>query len=524
MINSNNQFCGLTSEEAENLLLQHGRNFIPEKVPNRLVILLRKFWAPVPWLLELTIVLQLLIGKFHEAVIIAVLLVFNSLLSFFQEERANKALILLKENLAIKARVLRDNLWQSVSADALVPSDIIYLRMGDIVPADVLILKGQALLDQSTLTGEALPIETVLKETAYSGTIVKRGEFTGEVLKTGKNTYFGKTVELVQTSVTKSHIKNIIFTIVKYLVGVDGVLAVLVLGYAVFTNIPLVDVIPFILILLVASVPVALAATFTLATALGAHKLAKLGVLVTRLSAIEEAAVMDIICLDKTGTITRNKLELAELRSYAPYKQEELLQLALIASDEATLDPIDFALFKAARAKNIILPVEEKLSFIPFDPIKKSTEATFKKDGKVFHVIKGAPDFIADMLKEEERGFLEDASRLAANGYRVLAVAIKNTIDQNYKLVGFLALNDPPRTDSKALINDLQDLGLRIQMVTGDGLTTAQSIAEQVGIGTHTCLQKELQQNINNPNENIYNCDVFAGFFPEDKFNLVQVL
>ncbi|OGT08615.1 MAG: plasma-membrane proton-efflux P-type ATPase [Gammaproteobacteria bacterium GWE2_37_16] len=517
---------GLTTDEAKELLQKYGQNFVAEKKPNQWLNFLAKFWSPISWMLEATIILQLTIGKVHEALIIAFLLIFNSLLSFFQEDRANKALVLLRQHLAIKARVFRDNIWQLIAAEELVPGDIIHLRMGDIAPADIKILEGEALLDQSALTGEALPIESSIDAIVYSGALVKRGEATGEVTATGKNTYFGKTVELVQTAENKSHIKNIIFTIVKYLVAIDGVLAALVFAYAFFVNLPIVDVIPFVLILLVAAIPVALPATFTLATALGARQLAKLGVLVTRLSAIEEAAVMDNVCLDKTGTITRNKLELADLRSYQPYSNEDLLQFAILASNEATQDPIDLAFFVAANSRGLLASLPEKLTFTPFDPTQKCTKATFKKDNKIFHVIKGAPETVANTLPKSSN-LTQDAEQMAAHGYRVLAVAIgkeQQNSQIQYELVGILALYDPPRTDSKEMIQNLKDLGLQIQMVTGDGLVTAQAVAEQVGIGKRVCHQNMLQQKIITTSEKVYACDVFAGFFPEDKFNLVQAL
>ena len=325
---NHNKMVGLTDAEAKERLLKFGRNYVAEKRQHLLVLLLHKFWSPIPWMLEATIILQLTIGKIEEAVIFTMLLVFNSLLSFFQEERANKALALLKEHLAINTKVFRDNKWQIVIAENLVPGDYIHLRMGDISPADIRIVKGNALLDQSALTGEALPVEGQSGSIVYSGTIIKRGEITGNVSATGANTYFGKTVELVQTAKTQSHIKNIIFTIIKYIIAVSGVLTSAILVYAFFNKLPLIDIIPYILILLVASVPVALPATFTLATALGARLLAKNGILVTRLSAIEEAAVMDVICLDKTGTITSNQLKLVDLCSYAPYSNEDLLKFA----------------------------------------------------------------------------------------------------------------------------------------------------------------------------------------------------
>jgi H+-transporting ATPase len=522
--NSKQQLQGLTSSEAEHRLFKYGHNFVAEKARNRLAIFFSKFWSPVPWMLEVTIVIQLFIGKVEQAGIIAALLVLNGALSFFQEDRANKAFALLRHYLAIKTRVLRDNKWQLILAENLVPGDIVHLRMGDVSPADIRIISGNVLVDQSVLTGEALPIESSANSIIYSSALIKRGEVTGEAIATGKKTYFGKTVELAQVAKTQSHIKNIIFTIVKYLVGIDSILAIAVFVYALIERFPLVDTIPFILVLLIASVPAALPATFTLATALGAQQLAKLGVLVRRLSAIEEAAVMDIVCLDKTGTITKNQLTLAELHPYAPYTREDLLQLALLASDEATQDPIDIAIFSAAGkiTQQNVLP--QKIKFIPFSPDNKRTEAIFERDGQVEHVIKGFPEAIADIVMPSTPDFLADVSQIAKQGYRVLAVVVSDVVDQfanNFKLAGLLAFYDQPRDDSKTLVNDLKKMGLHIQMVTGDGLTTAQAIARQVDLGEKVCSQTILHQAMD---KKIFECDVFAGVFPEDKFNLVRSL
>lgn len=521
--NSKLQLQGLTSDEAEHRLFKYGRNFIAEKPRNRMTIFFSKFWSPVPWMLEATIIIQLLIGKGEQAGIIAALLVLNGVLSFFQEDRANKAFAMLRHYLAIKTRVLRDNKWQFIFVENLVPGDIVHLRMGDLSPADIRIISGNVLVDQSVLTGEALPIESSANSLIYSSALIKRGEVTGEVIATGRKTYFGKTVELTQVAETQSHIKNIIFTIVKYLVSIDSILAVAVFVYALLVQFPLVEIIPFILVLLVASVPAALPATFTLATTLGAQQLAQLGVLVRRLSAIEEAAVMDIVCLDKTGTITKNQLTLAELYPAAPYTRDDLLQLALLASDEATQDPIDSAVFSAAEKIIQQHELPQKIQFIPFDPDKKRTEAIFEYQGQVKRVIKGFPEAIFEMVIPDARNYLVDVSQIAEQGYRVLAVAVGDVVNQttNFTLAGLLAFYDQPRDDSKALVNDLKKLGLHTQMVTGDGLTTARAIAKQVDLGGKVCSQAILHQGMD---KKIFECDVFAEVFPEDKFNLVKSL
>jgi len=316
-------------------------------------------------MLEATIVLEFLLGHHAEAVVIAALLVINAIVSLLQEGRAGRALALLRSKLVVQARVLRDRQWCLLPARELVPGDWVHIRMGDLVPADVHLQEGSIQVDQSALTGESLLVEHESGATAYAGSVVRRGEASGEIIATGERTYFGKTAELVGKAVTKSHLETIIFRIVKYLVLVDAVLVLMLFIYAISTGVPLIQVFPFALVLLVASVPVALPATFTLATALGSQELAHAGVLVARLSAIEEAAAMDVLCSDKTGTLTQNHLTVAGTHLYHAQTEEEVLRWAVIASKAATQDPIDLAILDAARTKAVSADALERTSFIP---------------------------------------------------------------------------------------------------------------------------------------------------------------
>lgn len=509
---------GLTTQEAEIRLEKYGPNLVKETPRNRLFVFAQKFWAPVPWMLETTITLQFILGKYEEAFIILILLCSNSLLSFFQEERSNKALLILKKRLEIEARVLRNSRWIIVQAQEVVPGDIIHLRMGDIAPADVLLMEGKIMLDQSALTGESLPVECSPGKVAYSGSTLIQGEATGEVTATGEQTYFGKTVGLLQTSETKSHIKEIIFKIVEYLVTVDIIFILIVLGYGALINYSLEELLPFILMLLVASLPVALPATFTLATAIGAQHLTRKGVLTTRLSAIEEAATIDILCIDKTGTLTQNALKLALIKPSPSYTEEDLLRFAALASHEATQDPIDKAVFEETHLRNLKVQAEV-LEFIPFDPATKRTEAQCRENNKGFHVLKGAPSVITDLLAEKP-DLTKESSQLTTKGYRVLAVAVERE-KKKAEFVGLLAFYDPPREDAKAILMSLKNLGLRILMITGDGLQTAKTIAKEVGIGWHVCPAEMIRKHQGN---DLLKCDVFAGVFPEDKFHLVTQL
>jgi len=507
---------GLTSAEASRRLLEFGPNAVVEKRPHLVWELISKFWAPVPWMLETTIVLELALGKALEAAVIGVLLIFNASLSLSQEARARSALELLQKRLSVRARVLRDGVWSVISAEQLVPGDFIHVQMGDLVPADVDIRGGAVSLDQSALTGESVPVEVEPGKAAYAGSLVKRGEASGEVIATGARTYFGKTAELVRSAKTVSHLQSIIFSIVKYLVAMDAALAAGVFVYAVVTGLPLVETLPFVLILLVASVPVALPATFTLATALGALELVKSGVLVTRLSAIEEAAAMDILCSDKTGTITQNQLSLSVLHPYAPFSDRDLLRFAAYASDEASQDPIDLAVLARAKAEGVLAAPIRRINFIPFEPATKLAEATVVADGRELRALKGAPQAIAVRLGDSAETDA-DVERLAQGGYRVLAVAGG---DGASRMMGLLALADPPRADSKSVVTGLNKLGVRVAMVTGDGLATARAVADQVGITGRACSRRDLHENI----AKTLDCAVFAGVFPEDKFELVRAL
>ncbi|HEX8978629.1 MAG TPA: plasma-membrane proton-efflux P-type ATPase [Parasulfuritortus sp.] len=508
---------GLTTAEAAQRLVRYGPNEVAEEKPHPLLVLLRKFWSPVPWMLEATILLQLALGKTDEATVIAVLLVVNAVLGFIEEGRAGKALALLRQRLHIQARVLRDGRWQRLPARELVPGDLVHVRMGDIVPADLRLAEGQAQFDQSSLTGESLPVEAGPGADAWSGSVVTRGEASGEVTATGAGTRFGKTAELVREAKTVSHLEAVIFGIVKYLVILDIGLVAALLVYAVATGMALTEVVPFALILLVASVPVALPATFTLATALGSLELARRGVLVTRLSAIEEAAAMDVLASDKTGTITANRLSLTQLVPAPGVAEDDLLRWAALACDEATQDPIDLAILAAARERGLLADPPRRLRFTPFDPQTRRSETLFEADGQTRRAIKGAAAEVAALAGDGD--VTAGVEALAAAGYRVLGVA--EGPDDALRFAGLVALEDPPRQDSVALVESLRNLGVRVVMVTGDGQATAQTVARAVGIGERACPARLLAENATRA---ISECDVFAQVFPEDKFHLVQAL
>ncbi|RIK46788.1 MAG: plasma-membrane proton-efflux P-type ATPase [Chloroflexi bacterium] len=510
---------GLTSEEAARRRAAIGPNALPEARQHPWRQVAAKFWAPIPWMLEVAVVLELVLGKYLEAAIIAALLAFNVLLSTVNERRAQTALVLLRQRLAILTRVRRDGRWQQVPAEELVPGDVIHLRVGDLVPADTRLFDGELLLDQAALTGEALPVELVSGGLAYAGAVVKRGEATGTVEATGPHTAFGKTAELVRTAQTPSHLEHAILQLVRRLLVLDLALVAAVLVYALLTNMSASEILPFVLILLVASVPVALPATFTLATTVGADELAHHGVLVTHLAAIEEAAGMDVLCTDKTGTLTEGKLALAEVRPEPPFTQAEVSRLAALACDESTQDPLDLAILAAVPADSPDAAPDQRIQFVPFDPATKRAEALVRHAGATWRVVKGAPDVVATLVRVAPPTFTEDVTAMAETGLRVLAVAAGPEGD--LQLAGILGFQDPPRHDSKELVQDLHALGIRVVMVTGDGAATAHTIAGQVGLDGHVCETALLKDG--EPDQ-VLQCDVFAGVYPEEKFDLVATL
>lgn len=508
---------GLSSAEAQKRLEQFGPNEIPEHHDPSWLVLFRKVWGPVPWMLEVSLVLELVTHHYTQATIIGALIVFNAVISFVQEHRAQDALKLLQQRLVVHVRALRDGTWQTMDSRLVVPDDIVHLRMGDLVPADMTLSDGNLSIDQSALTGESLPVDAADGSSIFAGSVVKRGEASGKVTGTGAHTYFGRTAQLVGSAKTASHLQETILGIVKYLLALDVLLVIGVLVYSWVHAIPLLDTVSFSLMLLVSSVPVALPAVFTLASAVGAQELATRGVLVTRLSAIEEAAAMTVLFSDKTGTITENRLKLVDIVPVPGMTQDDILRLALLCSDERSQDPLDLAIITRARESGISTGTATISSFIPFDSATKRTEAVVVQDGVSTHIIKGSPQ-VVEALVLGGQPFAQDVERLAARGNRVLAVA--SGPEDHLVMAGLLALEDPPRTDSAELVRNLRGLGINVVMVTGDTPETARSIAAQIGLGTRTCDAATLRDNT--PDIGTLDCDVVAGVLPEDKYALVQ--
>jgi H+-transporting ATPase len=505
---------GLTGDVARSRLAKSGPNAMPDTALHPLRRALTKFWAPVPWMLEAAIVLEIVLGKDVEAGIIAGLLAFNAALGFFQEGRAQATLAALKSRLALNASVRRDNAWTTLPATQLVVGDIVKLSLGAVVPADVRLAGGSVLLDQSMLTGESVPIEAGAGFETYAGALVRRGEAVAEVTATGARTEFGRTAELVRTAHVESSQQKAVLRVVRNLGMFNGILIVMLVGYTYTLKMPASEVIPLVLTAVLASIPVALPATFTLAAALGAKALAKLGVLPTRLSAVDEAASIDVLCADKTGTLTENELTVTAVHSMPGFDEPHVLGLAALASSDGGQDPVDAAI-RAAAAKKAASGLPKLTKLVPFDPGTKMSEATATDPGgATVRAVKGAFTAVAG-LTQATPDASKTANELEAKGFRVLAVAAGPPAA--LKLAGIIALSDPPRTDSAALITELQALGVRAIMVTGDAPATAAIVAHDVGLDGKVCPPGPIPADVR-PEE----FAVFAGILPEGKYHLVK--
>jgi len=505
---------GLTTAEAELRLQKLGPNGVPEVTSAPWLAVLGKFWAPVPWMLEAAIVLQLVLAEYVEAAFIGALLLFNAALGFFQESRAQATLNALKSRLALNACVLRDGNWKNVLATQLVPGDIIKLSLGGVVGADVRLIGGNVLLDQSMLTGESLPVEAAAGTISYAGALVRRGEALAEVTATGARTKFGRTAELVRTAHAVSSQQKAVLGVVRNLVIFNAVIVVAQVAYALLLKLPTAEIIPLGLTAILAAIPVALPATFTLAGALGARALAKRNVLPTRLSAVDEAATMDILCADKTGTLTQNELAVTAVHSLTGFDEQHVLALAALASSEGGADPVDAAI-RLAFSHSMPTDLPRLITFLPFDPANKMSEATaIDADGKTLRIVKGAFPTVSALAAEVPEATAA-ANALSARGFRVLAVAVGPAAA--LKIAGLVALSDPPRADSLALIEALQKMGVRTVMLTGDAPATAQIVAREVGLNGAVC-----PPGAPPPGVSPEQFAVFAGVFPEDKFGIVK--
>ena len=477
---------GLARADVDTRRKQNGYNEVAEKKSHPALKFLKKFWGISAWMLELIMVLSAVLGKYSDLIVVGALLLINAVVGFMQERRAAGVVEALRKRLQVNARVLRDSSWQVIPARELVPGDIVRVRPGDIIPADVKLLTGALTVDQSALTGESKDADKSPSEVLSSGSVVRQGEGNGVVMLTGAKTYFGRTTQLVQEARPKFHIDAVMAKVVRWLFLVVGVLLAMVIVMSLMRGTPLLEMIPLMLILFMSAIPLSLPVMFTVSMAVGAKELAKRGVLVTRLSAAEDAATMDVLCVDKTGTITMNQLAVTGVIPLEHATETDVLFAGALASQEADQDPIDLAFLAAARERHTFdnLPQVTPVSFAPFDAKNRRTEAVVEQNGQRLRVMKGAVRTIAEACGLQPPAIETLEARVnesALKGYRTLAVAHGPETGAP-TLVGLVSLYDPPRPDAKQLIATLLDLGVPVKMLTGDALPVACEIGKGVGL------------------------------------------
>lgn len=522
---------GLTEFEAQRRLVQYGYNELTEKTTSPILQFLSYLWGPIPWMIEAAALLSAIVQDWTDFVIIVVLLVANAGVGFWEEYQAGNAVAALKATLALQARVRRDSTWRTVPARELVPGDLIRLRIGDIVPADATLSVDDPLeVDQSALTGESLPVTRKQGELVYSGSIIRQGESDALISATGPETYFGKTARLMEEAQPVSHFQQAVLKIGDYLIVIAIALVVLILTVALFRHDPVLTTLKFALVLTVASIPVAMPTVLSVTMAVGARLLAKKHAIVSRLAAIEELAGMDILCSDKTGTLTQNRLTLGEPFSVVMGGADEVILAGALASRAEDQDPIDVAVIGGLRNAEALHAYEE-VHFQPFDPVHKRTEATVKDaTGHVFKVTKGAPQLVLGLSANSTsvQAHVDEAiNTFAARGFRSLGVA--RTDDQDrWQFLGVLPLYDPPREDSKATIDAAHQMGIQVKMVTGDQLPIAKEIAGLLDLGKNILDARLFSESDSHRTgqvaEAIQHSDGFAQVFPEHKHHIVEVL
>ena len=527
----NSSDAGLSQEEAKKRLDEYGYNEIEEKQINPLKKFFLYFWGPIPVMIIIAAILSGILQNWPDVGVIMILLIINAVVGFREEYQANNAVAALKKRLAINARIKRDGKWGSLPARELVPGDIIHLRIGDIIPADSRLLRGNPVqIDQSALTGESLPVEREQGDAVFSGSILKQGEIDALVYATGEKTFYGKTTELVKSAETRSHLQKAIIKIADYLLIIAATLAILIIGVAIARKESIIEVLQFVLVLTIAAVPVAMPAVLSVTMALGARVLAAKQAIVTKLAAVEEMAGIDVLCSDKTGTLTQSKLTPGEPYTVEGIKPEEVILSGGLASKEESQDPIDLAVLSGLEDASI-LQSYQVLDYKPFDPVHKLTESTVTgPDGKTFKVSKGAPQVILDLdpEKDKKRDEIEEATNeFAARGFRSLGVARTDSSGE-WKIIGIIPLYDPLREDSKSTIETTRNMGLKVKMVTGDQVAIGKEISRQLGLGTNildaSIFDTSKPHETGEMGDIIEKSDGFAQVFPEHKYHIVEVL
>lgn len=520
---------GLPSREAARRLERQGPNEVPEKKSHPVLGFARKFWGPSAWMLELIAALSFVLNKHADLIVAAALLAINAILSFLQEQRASAAVTALRKQLQVTARVLRDGQWRSISARSLVDGDVIRLRSGDFVPADTQIIDGNLRVDQSALTGESRELGKTANDALYSGSVVRQGEATAVVTATATRTFFGRTTQLVESARPKLHVEEVIGRVVKWLFLIVGTLVLITIIVSLVREFALIEILPISLVLLMSAIPVALPVMFTVSMAVGSMELAHQGVLVTRLNAAEDAADMDVLCADKTGTLTLNRLSLVSVLPEPGFTAEEVVRDGALASNEADRDPIDLAFLQTAHEQKLLRGTEKTVSFVPFSPKTRRTEAVVDMGDGPIRLMKGALRTLGEIAATDAAALDSLEARAqseAQKGYRVLAVA-REIGNKRVVLVGLALLSDTPRPDSHRLIAELRELGVTVKMLTGDALPVAREIANRVGIGK---IERPLRSKADSQTAAsevgamIRKYDGLAEIFPEDKFAVVNSL
>lgn len=523
--------AGLSAPDVQARLAKYGYNELPEEKTNALLKFLSYFWGPIPWMIEIAAILSAVVHHWEDFYIILALLLMNAGVGFWEEYQAGNAVAALKAKLALHARVKRDGAWSTIPARELVPGDFMRVSLGEIVPADARLLQGDPIeVDQSALTGESLPVERKSGDQVYSGSIVKQGEADALVYGTGSNTYFGKTAHLVETAHTVSHFQRAVLKIGDFLIVIAIALVILILTVALFRGDKMLTTLQFALVLTVAAVPVAMPAVLSVTMAVGARKLAEKQAIVTHLAAMEELAGIDVLCSDKTGTLTQNKLTLGEPFCVPGVQTEEAILAGALASRAESQDAIDLAVLGGVRDR-FTLDQYELVHFQPFDPVHKRTEALVRgPDKSEFRVTKGAVQVImalaanAHLVESSVQAAVEG---FAARGFRSLGVA-RTDEKGEWKLLGVLPLFDPPREDSKSTIATAAQMGVKVKMVTGDQIAIAKEMARQLGLGQNivdaSILSESKDYEVGQVAKAIEDADGFAQVFPEHKFHIVQVL
>lgn len=496
---------GLSSSEVQKRLQRYGKNEIPEKEESTLHRIFRRFWGPIPWMIEVAAILSAAVQKWEDFGIIITLLLVNAVMDFWQESKALNALKVLKETLARKATVLRDGKFQNIDAKQLVPGDIIKIKIGEIIPADVKLLDGDYMqVDQSALTGESMPVTMKAGDTAYANSISKQGEMMAVVTSTGLNTYFGKTVALVARAEKeqRSHFQKMVINVGNFLIVLTIIMAAIILLTATYRHENMLDILRFTLVLTVAAIPVALPAVLTVTMAVGAMSLARKKAIVSRLAAIEELAGIDILCSDKTGTLTKNVMTVADPVTFGAFSTDDLMKYAALASKEENKDPIEVPIFDYLKSNNKYNEIKQytQFEFKPFDPVSKRTEALVSSNGSKLVVTKGAPQVILELCAKtiQPDKVLKPVNDFAEKAYRTLGVAIKKDGEKIYHYVGLIPLFDPPRDDAAITIANAEQLGLDVKMVTGDNLAIARQIAIKLGLDPKILEADELHKGSHN--------------------------